>query len=138
MCSVEVIKKMNEVSSKIMNLYMSRFTIEQGQTLASLRDITGKAVDPSKKKMSDEEKNNVFDAYRGILVLVLMNTEDAIKKSKIYFTSLQDVMTGYPYFNKKKMDEKTKELYDDAFSVLKNRDIEASSDLISCTQALFS
>lgn len=138
MCSVEVIKKMNEVSSKIMNLYMSRFAVEQGQTLASLRDITGKKADSSKEKMSDEEKNNVFDAYRGILVLVLMNTEDAIKKSKIYFTSLQDVMTGYPYFNKKKMDEKTKELYDDAFSVLKNRDVEASSDLISCTQAIFS
>ena len=121
-----------------MNLYMSRFAVEQGQTLASLRDITGKTADSSKEKMSDEEKNNVFDAYRGILVLVLMNTEDAIKKSKIYFTSLQDVMTGYPYFNKKKMDEKTKELYDDAFSVLKNRDVEASSDLISCTQAIFS
>ena len=137
MCSVEVIKKMNEVSSKILNLYTSRFVIEQGQTLASLRNVTGKEAKLS-EEMSDQDKNNVFDAYRNILVLVLMDTEDAIKKSRVFFTSLQDVMTGYPYFRKKKMDEKTKELYDDAFSVLKSRDLEASSDLISCTQTIFS
>ena len=129
---------MNEVSSMIMSLYLSRFAAEQGQTLASLRDISGKGVESAKEDLSDTVKNNVFDAYRSILVLVLMNTEDAIEKSKIYFSSLQDVMTGYPYFNKKKMDEKTKELYDNAFSILKSKDIEASSDLISCTQAIFS
>ena len=129
---------MNEVSSMIMSLYLSRFAAEQGQTLASLRDISGKGFESAKEDLSDTVKNNVFDAYRSILVLVLMNTEDAIEKSKIYFSSLQDVMTGYPYFNKKKMDEKTKELYDNAFSILKSKDIEASSDLISCTQAIFS
>lgn len=137
MCSVEVIRKMNEVSSKIISLFTSRLNAEHEEILRTLRNTSVKENEPFTKELSDQEKNNIFGAYRDILILVLMNTDESIKKSKIFFSSLQEVMTGYPYFSKKAMDEKTKELYDGAFTVLKDRDVEASSELISCTHTLF-
>lgn len=87
--------------------------------------------------VSESIKTKIYDTFRDILSLI--NTKDVfcLNACKDYLSSLKDVITDFPFFEKKKMDSDTASLYQASTEMLRESHPESYNALVSCKNVIF-
>lgn len=140
MCTIETLKIMSEISSLIMKLYASRLLVVGGdfyQKMSSAGDA-GKTIKEKGQEISGAVRQNVNDAFRKILLITKENDRKVKDSISQYLSSLKEIFTEYPDFQRFIMPDDLEKQYNNACDNLRNKKENVLlSEIASCKDTLY-
>lgn len=140
MCTIETLKIMSDISSLIMKLYASRLQSIGGgfyQKISSI-DNAGQATKEKEKEVPDVIRQNVNDVFRKILFITKENDRKVKDSIFHYLSSLKEIFTGYPDFQRLILPDDLKKQYNNVCDGLRDKKEDMLlSEIASCKDTLY-